>query len=169
MTQQVRLGDFIGYDLEEEFSGFDLTEIQQVLMSLQNEEAIDLSHAELLQQRSLRGADIITEYLGKVIKTIGYLEAKINSTKNKVSLDYLAPEGTRTTAEMKKWAGESSPEVELVQIKLAKAKGSKVVLEKKYDILIKSHHHFKDIAAGLRRTILGYSSGASDKVPDGYE
>jgi hypothetical protein len=169
MTQQVRLGDFIGNQLEEEFVNFDLTEIQQVLVSLQNEDAIDLSHAELLQQRSLRGADILTEYLGKIIKTIGYLETKVNSTKNRVSLAYLAPDGSRTTADMKKWAGESSPEVEEVQIKLAKAKGSKVVLEKKYDILIKSHHHFKDIAAGMRRTILGYNPMASEKVPDGYE
>jgi oligoribonuclease NrnB/cAMP/cGMP phosphodiesterase (DHH superfamily) len=169
MNQQVRLGDFLGTELEEEFIDFDLTEIQQVLGKLQNDIAIDLSHAELLQQQSLRGADIITEYLGKMIKTVGYLEAKVNSTKNKVSLEYQAPEGTRTTSEMKKWAGESSPEVEEVQIKLAKAKGSKVVLERKYEILIKSHHHFKDIAAGMRKTILGYSPGASEKVAEGYE
>lgn len=165
----VRLGDFLGNELEENFIEFDLTEIQQVLSSLQNEDAIDLAHAELLQQRSLRGADILTEYLGKIIKTIGYLETKVNSTKNRVSFEYQAPDGARTTADMKKWAGESSSEVEEVQIKLAKAKGSKVVLEKKYDILIKSHHHFKDIAAGMRRTILGYSPVASEKVPDGYE
>lgn len=169
MDQQVRLGDFLGENLEEEFISFDLTEIQQVLVQLQNDTAIDLSHAELLQQQALRGADILTEYLGKIIKTVGYLEAKVNSTKNKVSLDYKAPDGARTTTEMKKWAGESSPEVEEVQIKLAKAKGSKVVLERKYEILIKSHHHFKDIAAGMRRTILGYSPGGSDKVPEGYE
>lgn len=169
MSQQVRLGDFLGTELEEEFINFDLTEIQQVLEKLQNDNAIDLAHAELLQQQSLRGADIITEYLGKIIKTVGYLEAKVNSTKNRVSLEYQAPGGTRTTSEMKKWAGESSPDVEEVQIKLAKAKGSKVVLERKYEILIKSHHHFKDIAAGMRKTILGYSPGASEKVAEGYE
>jgi len=169
MTQQVRLGDFLGTELEEEFINFDLTEIQQVLEKLQNDNAIDLAHAELLQQQALRGADILTEYLGKIIKTVGYLEAKINSTKNKVSLDYQAPDGARTTADMKKWAGESSPEVEQVQIKLAKAKGSKVVLERKYEILIKAHHHFKDIAAGMRKTILGYSPMVSEKVPEGYE
>jgi hypothetical protein len=169
MSQQVRLGDFLGTELEEEFGNFDLTEIQQVLEKLQNDNAIDLSHAELLQQQSLRGADILTEYLGKIIKTVGYLEAKVNSTKNRVSLEYQAPVGTRTTAEMKKWAGESSPDVEEIQIKLAKAKGSKVVLERKYEILIKSHHHFKDIAAGMRKTILGYNHGGSDKVAEGYE
>lgn len=169
MSQQVRLGDFLGTELEEEFVNFDLTEIQQVLEQLQNDNAIDLAHAELLQQQALRGADILTEYLGKIIKTVGYLEAKVNRTKNNVSLEYKAPDGSRTTAEMKKWAGESSPEVEQVQIKLAKAKGSKVVLERKYEILIKAHHHFKDIAAGMRKTILGYSPVASEKIPEGYE
>lgn len=170
MTQQVKLGDFLGTELEEEFVEFDLTEIQQVLERLQDVDAIDLSHAELLQQQSLRGADIITGYLGKVVKTVGYLEAKVNSTKNKVSLEYKAPDGSRTTTDMKLWAGASSTDVEGVSISLAKAKASKIVLEKKYDILIKCHHHWKDIATGLRRTILGYSLGTtSEKIPDGYE
>jgi hypothetical protein len=171
MSQNVRLGDFIGSELEEEFLNFDLSEIQQVLEKLQDTDAIDLAHAELLQQQALRGADVLTEYLGKIVKTVGYLEAKVNSTKNKVSLEYQAPDGSRTTADMKKWAGESSSEVEEIQIKLAKAKGSKLVLERKYEILIKSHHHYKDIASGLRRTILGYSLGTTtnEKVPEGYE
>lgn len=170
MSQQVRLGDFLGNELEEDFANFDLTEIQQVLEKLQSTDAIDLAHAELLQQQALRGADILTGYLGKIVKTVGYLEAKVNRTKNKVSLDYQAPDGSRTTLDMKKWAGESAPEVEEVQIKLAKAKGSKLVLERKYEILVKSHHHFKDIAQGLRRTILGYSQGTTtEKVPEGYE
>lgn len=167
MSQRVRLGDLLGDELEEEFINFDLTEIQQVLSKLQYTDAIDLAHAELLQQQALRGADILTEYLGKIVKTVGYLESKVNSTKNKVSLDYQAPDGSRTTADMRKWAGESSPEVEEVQIRLAKAKASKMVLEKKYDILIRSHHHYKDIAAGLRKTILGY--GVPAKIPEGWE
>lgn len=168
MSEQVRLGDLLGDKLEEEFVNFDLTEIQDVLMKLQIEDAIDLSHAEMLQQQSLRGADILTEYLGKIVKTVGYLETKVNSTKNKISLEYQSPDGSKTTADMKKWAGESSSEVESVQIKLAKAKASKIVLEKKYDILIKTHHHYKDIATGLRRTILGYSQ-KSEKPADGWE
>jgi len=171
MDQNVRLGNFIGFQLEEEFLDFDLSEIQKVLEKLQETDPIDLAHAELLQQQALRGADILTEYLGKIVKTIGYLEAKVNSTKNKVSLEYQAPEGARTTADMKKWAGESSSEVEAILIKLAKARGSKLVMERKYEILIKSHHHYKDIASGLRRTILGYSVGTTtnEKVPEGYE
>jgi hypothetical protein len=169
MAQQVRLGDFIGTELEENFAQFDITDVQEVLRNLADIDAIDLAHAEMLQQQTLRAADLLTEYLGKIVKTVGYLEAKVNSTKNRVSLEYQAPEG-RTTSEMKKWAGEASPEVEQVQIKLATAKGSKLALERKYEILVKAHHHFKDIAQGLRRTILGYSSGtSSEKVPVGYE
>lgn len=169
MTQQVRLVDFVGTELEDNFLDFDLTEIQQVLVKLQDMDAIDLAHAEVLQQQALRGADVISEYLGRIVKTVGYLEAKVNSTKNRMSLEYQAPDGSRTTMEMRKWAGESSQEVEAIQIALAKAKGSKSVLEKKYDILIKSHHHWKDIAAGLRRTILGYTVTDREKIPEGYE
>lgn len=170
MSQQVRLGDLLGTEMEVDYRNFDFSEIQQVLDNLKDNDAIDLAHAELLQQQALRGADLLAEYLGKIVKTVGYLEAKVTSTKNKVSLEYQAPDGSRTTLDMKKWAGESSPEVEKVQIKLAEAKGSKIFLEKKYDILVKAHHHFKDIASGLRRTILGYSQGTTqDKVPEGYE
>ncbi len=169
MIQKVRLGDMLGDNLEEEFVEFDVSEIQNVLSRLQETDAIDIAHAEFLQQQALRGADILSEYLGRIVKTVGYLEAKVNSTKNKVALEYKAPDGSKTTSDMKKWASEASTEVEEVQIKLAKAKASKVVLEKKYDILIKSHHHYKDIAAGLRKTVLGYSVVANDKVPEGYE
>jgi hypothetical protein len=170
MTQQVRLSDFLGTELEEDFANFDMTEIEEVLVNLRDIDAIDLAHVEVLQQQALRGADIVAGYLGKMVKTIGYLEAKVNSTKNKVALEYKDPDGSRTTIDMKKWAGESSPEVEKVQIKLAMAKGSKLVLDRKYEILVKSHHHFKDIAAGLRKTILGYSPMTpSEKIPDGYE
>jgi hypothetical protein len=149
----MKLVNYIGENLEENFSDFDLTEIKEVLDTLAITEAFDLSHVELLQQQALRGADIISEYLGKIIKTTSYLESKVNSTKNKASLEYVAPEGTKTTAEMRKWAGECAPEVEDLQIKLAKAKAAKVILEKKYEILIKSHHAYKDIAAGLKKTL----------------
>jgi hypothetical protein len=169
MADKVTLSDFLGTSLEENFLEFDLTSIQEVLQSLGEDSAHDLSHAELLQQKSLRGADIVSEYLCKIVKTVSYLETKINSTKNRVSLQYTAPDGARTNADMKKWAGESSPEVEELQIRLAKAKASKMVLEKKYDILIRSHHHYKDIASGMRKTILGYSMDNKEKVPEGYE
>ena len=152
----VSLGDMVGDTFEDDFFKFDLTEIQEILEALKTSSAIDLAHAEQLQQQTLRGADILSEYLGKIIKVSSYLEGKANSLKNKISLEYKSPDG-KTTAEMKKSAGESAPEVEDLLIKLAKVKGSKVVLEKKYDILIKCHHHFKEIAAGMRRTIPGYA------------
>lgn len=167
-NEKVSLGQLLGDNLEEEFVKFDLTEIQEVLSRLSETDAIDLAHSELLQQQALRAADLISEYLGKIIKTVSYLETKINSTKNKIALQFKAPEGDRTTADMKKWAGESSPEVEELSIRLAKAKGSKSVLEKKYDILIKSHHHWKDISAGFKKTILGYNQGEK-KVATGWE
>lgn len=169
MTQQVRLGDFLGTELEEDFTNFDLTEIQDVLVRLQETDAIDLAHAELLQQQALRGADIITGYLGKMVKTVGYLEAKVNKIKNKVSLEFKAADGFKTTTDMKIWAAGASPEVEEVSITLSRAKASKMVLEKKYDLLIKSHHHFKEIATGIRKSILGYSQGTTNEpVPEGY-
>jgi hypothetical protein len=73
MSQTVRLGDVLGSNLEEDFKDFDLTEIQEVLEQLRDIDAIDLAHAELLQQQSLRGADIIVGYLSKIVKTVGYL------------------------------------------------------------------------------------------------
>ena len=167
--EKTTLSHYIGEELEEDFANFDLTEIKSVLLQLSQEQPIDLSHAELLQQQALRGADIITEYLGKIVKTVGYLDVIINSVRNRVSLEYKAPDGSRTTTDMKIWAGNSSQEVEEVQIKLAKAKASKMVLEKKYDILIRSHHHYKDISSGIRRSILGYTPLNKEKVPEGYE
>lgn len=169
MSDKITLSKFVGDNLEEDFLEFDLTEIQMVLSKLDSGEPIDLVHAEMLQQQALRGADIISEYLGKIVKTVSYLDTKVNSTKNRVSLEYKDPDGGRTTSEMKKYAGESSIEVENLQIKLAKAKASKVVLEKKYDILIRSHHFYKDIAAGLRKTILGYNNSPNEKTPEGWE
>ncbi len=165
MNQQVRLGDFLGTELEENFLDFDLTDIQSVLNNLKETDAFDLPHAEMLQQQSLRGADILIEYIGKLTKTVGYLENKLNKAKNKVSLEYKAPDGSKTTTDMKLWASGASPEVEEIGMSLAKAKASKIVLDKKYDLLIKSHYHFKEIADGLKKTILGYTPV---KVPDGW-
>jgi hypothetical protein len=163
------LKDIVGENLEENFLEFDLTEIQEVLSKLQDTEAIDIAHAEILQLQALRGADILSEYLSKLIKTVGYLEAKLNSTKNNAALTYQEPNGGKVTADMRKYFSECAPEVEEVQIRLAKAKASKAAIEKKYDILIRTHHYYKDLSAGLRRTILGYSPSSMGKIPEGYE
>lgn len=164
----VKLSSIIGDAFDDDFFDFDLTEIQEVLSVLGHSDAIDLSHAEMLQQKALRGADIIAEYLGKIIKITTTIESQINSLKSKTSLNYKAPDG-KTTAEMKKWAGESSLEVEELHLKLARVKGSKAMLEKKWEILIRTHHHFKEISAGMRKTILGYSPVASENKSEGWE
>ena len=171
IAPRLTLGQMMGDKPEEEFGRFDLSEVQKVLTRLSDTDAIDLAHAETLQQQALRGADIISEYLGKVIKTVSYLETKINSAKNKVALNYQAPDGVRTTADMKKQAGESSPEVEELSYRLGSAKGSKSLLEKKYDILIRSHHHYKDIAAGMKRSMVGsgYGQNTEKKAITGWE
>ena len=169
--KNIYVKDLLGENLEEEFMNFDLTEIQKVLSNLQIIDAIDLPHAEALQQQALRGADILSEYLAKIVKTVSYLEGKINSVKNKVALEYKAPDGSKTTSDMKLWASGSSPEVDDLVGRLAKAKATKLVLEKKFDILIRQHHYYKDIANGLRKTILGYTVPAMPKeeVPEGWE
>jgi len=160
-NKTVSLGDLIGENMEEEFMSFNLTEIQSILDELQKGEPVDLAHGEMLQQQALRGADILIGYLGKIVKTTGYLETQANKARNKAALEFKNPDGSKTTADMRKYAAESSPEVEKAEIKLARSKASKMVLEKKFDVIIKMHHHLKDITTGLRKTILGYGQGGN--------
>lgn len=161
MTNKITLGQLIGSSLVDDFEDFDITDIQRVLKSLGNENPIDIAHAEMLQQKSLYAAELITDHIAKLVKTVSFLEGKVNSVKNKISLDYKSPDG-KTTGEMKKAAGESSPEVEALGIQLAKAKGAKIALEKKFDILIKMHHFYKDISNNQKKGIAVNSSGAMD-------
>ena len=163
----VLLSDFLGFLDEENFLDFDLTEIQDVLNSLAETDAIDLPHAEHLQQLSLRGAEVITTYLGKIVKTIGHLETFMNKERNLAALSYKDPDGSRTTAEMKKCFSESCPAVIELGLKLAKAKASKIVLDKKYENLIRTHYHYKQIAEGLRKSMV--SQGNSEAIALGYE
>ena len=149
----ITVADIIGRNDEDKFLDFDMTEIQDLVSNLQSVGVDDIAHAMLLQQQSLRCADILSEYIGKIIKTISYLESKLSRKKNEVALNYTPPSGTRASIELRKMAGESDEEVEEILLKIAKAKGAKSLLEKKYDIVVKAHHYYKDIAAGLRRTI----------------
>lgn len=161
----ITIRDMVGDSLEDDFLSFDMSEIQSVLSVLQSTEAIDLAHTELLQQQSLRGADLLADYLCRIVKTVSHLESQLSSTKNSAALNYISPEGVKPTADMRKWYSESCEEIQPIQEKLARAKASKLLLEKKYDIMIKSHHHYKDIASGLRRSILSVSNG-SDNYDD---
>jgi len=153
MDKDTKLGAILGNEYEEQFLDFDLKEIQEILSELKNEIPIDIAHAELMQQQTLRAADVCAEFLGKLQKTTSYLEAKINSLKNKIAMDYESKDGSKVTMDMRKFASESDPSVEELQIKLAKAKGSRLLLEKKYEILIKQHHFLKEISIGIRKTI----------------
>lgn len=163
--QKQTLGDIIGEELVDDFSNFDLSVLKEVIDGLSSTDAIDFSHAELLQQKALYGANLMLDFLGKLVKTTNYLESKISSVKNKTALEYKAPNGEKTTADMKKQAGESAPEVESLSILLAKAKGAKAVLEKKYDIMIKSHYFYKEICQGQKQTIPGYKI---QNTPEGW-
>ena len=159
----VLLKDILGENFDDEFMNFDLTEVQNILSELQDTNAIDLAHAEMLQQQALRCADILSEYLSRVVKVVSYLESKLNSVKNKAALNYKPEDGARVTADMRKFASEIAPEVEAVSAAIAKARGSKVLLEKKYDILIKSHHHYKEISSGIRQTLYSSSNTPTKK------
>jgi len=152
MSEETKLSTILGNDFEENFLDFDLEEIQNILAQLKNEAPIDLAHAELMQLQTLRAADVCAEFLGKLQKTTSYLESKANSVKNKAAMNFESKDGSRVTADMRKFASESDPEVEDLLSRLAKAKGSKVLLEKKYEILIKQHHFLKEIAVGLKKT-----------------
>ena len=97
-------------------------------------------------------------------------QSQLNKIKNKAALDYKTPDG-KTTMDLRKFAAEASPEVEEINIKLAKAKAGKAVLEKKFDILIKSHHYYKDMALGYKKTIVGHANinPSREKIAEGWE
>ncbi len=147
----------------EPWEEFDLTEVQQVLKSLRDNEAFDIAHAEFLQHRALYAAEILIDMIAKMIKTSGFIEARINTVKNKVALEYKCDDDKiRVTAEMRKQAGESHPEVEELGLLLARTKGARSALEKKYDVLIKMHYYFKELAQGQRQSVI---TGTSKSIP----
>lgn len=164
---KITLGELIGKDGIENFEDFDLTEIQKVLKSLSGE-AYDIAQAEFLQQRALFAADLLIDFNAKMIKTVGFLEAKLNSVKNKSALEYKGPEGVKITADMRKLAGESSDaSLELAEM-LAKSKGAKSALEKKLDLVLKMHYHFKEIANQQKQGIIS-GSGKATFIPEKQE
>lgn len=153
MTMTIR--DLIGADTEDKYLDFDLSEVQQVLATLQIETAVDLPQAENMQRMALRAADVLSEYSGKLTKMIGVIESKLNRKHNEIQLNYEAPTAKgKTTADMRKSAAEADPEVEKLSIELAKVKGAMSAVNKKYDLVIKTHHYYKDIALGFKRTLM---------------
>lgn len=148
---EIKLSSVLGLELEENFLDFDIEEIQTILAELKKDIPIDIAHIESMQQKTLRAADVCGEFLGKLQKTTTYLESKLNSLKNRVAMEYTSD--GKVTMDMRKFAAESHPDVEAIQIALSKAKGSKTLLEKKYEIIIKQHHFLKEMGAGMRKTI----------------
>ncbi len=152
---KVTLGDLIGKKDIEDFQDFDLSEVQNVLNHLAKEDPFDIAHCQWLQQRALYGADLLIDMNAKMIKTIGFIEARLNSVKNKCALDYKPEDDKiRITAEMRKAASESDPKVEDLNLQLAKAKGAKQALEKKLDLVLKSHYHFKSLCDDMKQGII---------------
>lgn len=147
---RITLGSIIGSKPVEEFENFNMTEVQYVLSKLSFDQVIDEGSALLLAQQSLNAADILIEFIAKLTKSVSILDSKVTNLKNKVALAYKTADG-RTTAEMKKQAGESDPGVLSLQEQLAKAKGAKAAVEYKYEVVVKAHHHFKDLAGGHRK------------------
>lgn len=141
----------LGFNDIEEYENFDISEAQYVLKKLAIEQPMDLAEYEKLQQRSLYAADLLVEYMTKLNKTISILENKIDVKRSKVFLEYKSPDG-KTTAEMRKSASESDSEISLLNEQVGKAKGAKFFLDKKYELLIKAHHHYKDLASSIRNT-----------------
>jgi len=150
-TPQITLKQVLGDKDYEDFDEFDITEAQQVLRKLSIDRPMDLGDYEKLQQQSLYAADLLIGFIAKLNKTVYLLETKINSRKNAISLNYKASDG-KTTAEMRKSAGECDEETGKLNEQIGKAKGAKLYLDKKYELLIKSHHHFKDLASSIRNT-----------------
>ena len=164
---KVTLGQILGNDNVDAFEDFDMTEVQKVLKNLAVEEGFDIAHVEWLQQRCLYGVEILIDMSAKMVKTVSFLESRINSVKNKVALEYKHPdEKVRLTAEMRKAAAESSEEVEQLGILLARSKGAKLAVEKKMDLLLKSHYHFKELAANQKQGIISGSSKATGHEKD---
>lgn len=162
-SEKISLGSLVGTELIETFESFDMSEAQEVLRQLANTDAIDIAHSERLQQLSLRCADVLIEYVAKLIKTTSYLESKISSMKNKAALEYKPAGGERITADMRKFASEADPEVEKLSILLARVKGAKSLVEKKYDTLLKAHYFYRDVCMGMRKGIISTGGGISEK------
>lgn len=157
IATKVTVKDIIGIKDEEDFMNFDLTDVQKILTNLNRDVPVDIAHAEKFCQETLRCADILSEYLAKINKTSTYLENRLTIVKNRALVEFTSD--TKVTADIRKAASESNKDVEEISNKISSVKGAKLALEKKYEIMIKSHHHWKDIAAGIRKTILGYTGG----------
>jgi hypothetical protein len=153
--QIIRVKDFFkDNEPDEIFLDFDLTEIQELVKQLQNETVHDVAAADNLQRQALVCADLLAEYIAKLIKIISHLDVKESRIRNKVSLEFNKGEdGKAASMALRKLAGDASEEAEEVGYIIAKAKGTKALLEKKYDVIIKAHHFYKEISQSFRKNM----------------
>jgi hypothetical protein len=143
--------NIIGEDDVDDFLNFNLTSIQGVISKLSLDQAVDEANALMLQQYALLAADKILEFIAKTTKTAHNLEHQANQAYNLAALNFKPSDGSKPTMEMRKMAGEADPAVYTIQMRIGKAKGLKAALDRKYDVLIKAHHHFKDIVNSHRK------------------
>lgn len=149
------LGNILGQDLVENFSSWDLSEIEEVIAILSVGDAYNLSLAEHLQRQTLHGANILATYLAKMAKCISYLESHLMLLKSQVALQI---SGEKITTAQRAEAVENDSKVQESLQTLLKTKGIKSLLEKKLEILLRANFHYKEVAQGLRRTVLGHHS-----------
>jgi hypothetical protein len=145
------INDIIGTcSLEEEFLHFDVSDVQFILDELNQTNIIDVAHAQYLQQKSLFAANRLCEHLSRLVKITTYLESNISKIRNKAALDYRPDNNAKVTSDLRVYASKSCSEADALESLLAKAKGAKVLLEKKYDLLLKSHYYFKEISSAFK-------------------
>jgi hypothetical protein len=151
---KITLGQILGSSFNERFMDFDMGPTQRVLGQLEQEAVHDLAHAELQQQRALRCSNNIGEFLGIIVKNIAYLESKIQSTRNKFALTHIPKDEDgkpmKVTVDVRNMLLKSCPEADPLEETLARLKGAKEMLAKKYDSLTKAHYHYKEIADFMR-------------------
>lgn len=148
------LKDIVVKDDMDAYLSFDMTEIDVILSSLKNTTACDIATSEFLQQQSLRCADIIAELLSQIVYVYSNLESELSFVKNKTSFDFKPSDDKKNTADMRKYAGESHSNIPQLTQKISAAKAARDLCQRKYELLIKAHHHYKEISTSMRKTII---------------
>ncbi len=148
----MKIRDIIGDKMEEDFLEFDYTYIQETLNEVSNSATPNLAMAEYLQFKCLSAADVLIEYSGKLIKYSTYLDNKITSMRNRHAMEFYAA-NPKAAADIRAMSLKSCPDADELENTSAQLKGTRAIIEKKFDLLIKAHHHYKEVASRLNRMI----------------
>ena len=142
--------DIVGdCDLEEEFDTISLDEVNVVLDELNSCSIHDVAHAEYLQQKALACANYLANHLSRIVKIASFLESQISTQRNKTAA-YYTRDDVKVTNDLRIFAAKACPEAAMLENKLSRVKGIKLLLEKKYDLLLKCHYYFKEIASSFK-------------------